>query len=88
MIGKAIIVRSADVSLARTLTLPAENKRKVKQYLYSELWGQLLHWLHMSVRFMVRVASALNRLGAGEIDTHRMETRNGSNLSLRLTGLR
>jgi len=86
MVGKAITARSADVNRAGALTLPSENERRVESQPYSRLSLQLWGCLCVLTRYMMRVASTVNRLG-GKIDTHRMETRNGSGIRIRRLGL-
>ena len=86
MVGNAITARSADVNRAGALALLSENERRVESQLYSRLSLQLWGWLCVLARYMMRVVSTVNRLG-GKIDTHRMETRNGSGIGIRRLGL-
>jgi len=86
MVGKVITARSADVNRAGALVLPSENERRVESQLYSRLSLQLWGWLCVLAGYMMRVVSTVNRLD-GKIDTHRMETRNGSGIGIRRLGL-
>ena len=83
---RAITAKPADVSLAGTPTLSSESEAGTDHHLYSGFWPQLLHWFRVLARCTVRVVSAANRL-EGEIDTHRMETRNSSGIGIRRLGL-